>query len=84
MFILVISDSSEINEEYISILCVLALHNTSLKKLCYANDLFTLNYLTHTIFHIFMFYCIISTYGSRTGPADMHLLTIKIISFSNI
>ena len=42
MFILVISDSSEINEEFISILCVLALHNTSLKKLYYANYLFTL------------------------------------------
>ena len=42
MFIPVISDSSEINEEFISILCVLALHNTSLKRLCYANDLFTL------------------------------------------
>ena len=27
--------------EFISILCVLALHNTSLKRLCYANDLFT-------------------------------------------
>ena len=39
------------------------------------------NYLTHTAVHIFMFYCIISMYGSITGPVDMHLFTIKIISF---
>ena len=206
MFILVISDSSEINE-YISILCVLSLYNTSLKKLCCANDLFTLlcymsivsfiyrfqaatmltinhivyclnlmghpsftnlhprsypalntpihqiiaiicmyylsiinpysylrniftiysfsdplrlyyeqnynrvyvymyhpmhcnvrgisicfsisqnnyqNHITHTAFHIFMFYCIISMYGSSTGPADKYLFTSKIISFSEI
>ena len=42
------------------------------------------NYLTHTAFHIFMFYCIISVYGSITGQVDMHLFTIKIISFSKI